>query len=266
MASDFNSLSERAGRRYDKALLQTPLESGRRCDKGACHDRCALAIADGLLTDSEAQRLILHFQHVWRKSQKRSGEASKGKPMIDLSRSVIHSSTAEHLFFLRIVERLRTSAAAIFGVPAKRLKLASHFVSEIGNRSEGESTLHVDEASFRTFHHSAVLWLNPLQAAPTAADDRRSFEGGRITFWRELEQPWLAAEPVAGRAAFFSSGWENAHRVSPVTSGKRWALNLFLTAAAAPPPRAVQFVDECVEPGSLEAWESCERRWSHWLG
>ena len=103
-------------------------------------------------------------------------------------------------------------------------------------------------------------------AAPTAADDRRSFEGGRITFWRELEQPWLAAEPVAGRAAFFSSGWENAHRVSPVTSGKRWALNLFLTAAAPPPPPAVQFVDECVEPGSLEAWEACERRWSHWLG
>ena len=154
-------------------------------------------------------------------------------------------------------------------MPARRLKISSHFISLIGNRSEGESTLHVDEASFGSFHHSAVLWLNPPRDAEAPQiqrlDSNLDFEGGNITFWRELEQPWLTVEPVAGRAAFFSSGWENAHRVSPVISGRRWALNLFLTAEAPPPPPATAFVEECIRPKSLKAWEACEARWGEWL-
>ena len=151
-------------------------------------------------------------------------------------------------------------------------------MSEIGERSESESTVHVDEASFSRFHYSAVLWLNPLrdpaalEAHPpftnltsTTSESCLEFDGGRLTFWQENAQPWLAAEPVAGRAVFFSSGWENRHRVSPVKSGKRYALNLFLTAEPPPPPPAARFVHDCIRPRSLKAWEQCEREWSEWL-
>lgn len=154
----------------------------------------------------------------------------------------------------------------------------SQFVSEIGARSDSESTLHVDEASFSRFHYSAVLWLNPLHDPATAraqspsgnlstlaSDSCLDFEGGRLTFWEANSKPWLAAEPVAGRATFFSSGWENRHRVSPVKRGKRYALNLFLTAEPPPPSRAARFVLDCIRPGSLKAWERCEREWSEWL-
>ena len=159
------------------------------------------------------------------------------------------------------------------------VSLQSHFVSEIGARSDSESTVHVDEASFSRFHYSAVLWLNPLQnpmpvtaswqgtnlSTSATADSCLEFDGGRLTFWEANAEPWLAAEPVAGRATFFSSGWENRHRVSPVKSGKRYALNLFLTAEPPPPAPAARFVHDCIRPRSLAAWEQCEREWSDWL-
>ena len=152
-------------------------------------------------------------------------------------------------------------------------------MSEIGARSDSESTVHVDEASFSRFHYSAVLWLNPLhdleharaQQPPNgnlsavASDSCLDFDGGRLTFWDANSNPWLAAEPVAGRATFFSSGWENRHRVSPVQSGKRYALNLFLTAEPPPPSHAARFVHDCIRPRSLKAWERCESEWSEWL-
>lgn len=152
-------------------------------------------------------------------------------------------------------------------------------MSEIGERSESESTVHVDEASFSRFHYSAVLWLNPLHdpaavdaqlpaniTLAAASESCLEFDGGRLTFWDANDsKPWLAAEPVAGRATFFSSGWENRHRVSPVAAGKRYALNLFLTAEPPPPPPAARFVHDCIRPRSLKAWEQCEREWSEWL-
>lgn len=156
----------------------------------------------------------------------------------------------------------------------------SHFVSEIGARSDSESTVHVDEASFSRFHYSAVLWLNPLQDpagatvpsqganfsnAAASVNSCLEFDGGRLTFFQANAEPWLAAEPVAGRATFFSSGWENRHRVSPVHSGQRYALNLFLTAEPPPPTPAARFVHDCIRPRSLAAWEQCEREWSEWL-
>ena len=44
--------------------------------------------------------------------------------VIDLTRSVRHAaSVAEHLHFVRLIERVRATAAALFGVPLDRLKL-----------------------------------------------------------------------------------------------------------------------------------------------
>ena len=110
-------------RQYNQDLLRQQLESGRRCSKGDCHERCALGVMDGLVTDVEAFRLIRHFRQVLRKTQRDAKEV-KGKPMIDLARSVANSDLSEHLFFVRLVERVRSTASAVFGVPLQRLRLA----------------------------------------------------------------------------------------------------------------------------------------------
>ena len=36
----------------------------------------------------------------------------------------------------------------------------------------------------------------------------------------------MLVEPAAGRAAFFSSGWENIHGIKPLTAGARWAFSV----------------------------------------
>ena len=110
-------------RKYNQDLLRQQLESGRRCTKGDCHAQCALGMMDGLVTDAEALRLIGHFRQVLRKTQRDAKEV-KGKPMIDLARSVANSDLSEHLFFVRLVERVRSTASAVFGVPLQRLRLA----------------------------------------------------------------------------------------------------------------------------------------------
>lgn len=110
-------------RRYNQDLLHQELENGRRCSKGDCHQRCALTVMDGLVSDAEAFRLIGHFLRVWKKTQRNYQEV-KGKPMIDLARSVANSELSDHLFFVRLVERVRSTASAVFGVPLQRLRLA----------------------------------------------------------------------------------------------------------------------------------------------
>ncbi len=110
-------------RQYNQDLLRQQLQPGRRCVKGECHERCAIGMMDGLVTDAEAFRLIGHFLQVLRKTQQDAKEV-KGKPMIDLARSVANGDLSDHLFFVRLVERLRSAASAVFGVPLKRLRLA----------------------------------------------------------------------------------------------------------------------------------------------
>ena len=102
------------GKRYDRELLEQQIVSGRRCSKGACHDHCALALMDSVLSDAECLRLVQHFEHVWEKESRRAKrkEPAQGKRMIDLARSVGAVASgdvalADHLFFVRIVERVR---------------------------------------------------------------------------------------------------------------------------------------------------------------
>eukprot|EP01047_Picozoa_sp_COSAG01_P016544 COSAG01_NODE_851_length_13121_cov_49.974044_14_plen_444_part_00 len=241
----------------------TKLRPGRRCLDGDCHDRCAFALMNGLVSDSEAARLISHFELVVRRTPSDLIGSSE-KVTTNLERSAMLGKKAEHLFFVRIIERLRAAAGAVFGISARRLRMASHFMSQIDSSATEEAKLHVDEVQFDHFHYTAIVWLNGGDndggvALPT-------YTGGEISFWQDLKQPWIRVHPVAGRAAFFSSGWENAHRVTPVKSGLRYALQLFLTAEAPPPPPSTLFLEQCVFAKSPQDFRTCEAHWAEWHG
>ena len=89
-------------------------------------------------------------------------------------------------------------------------------------------------------------------------------------------------EPRVGRAAFFSSGWENVHGIHPLTRGTRWALSvpLFvhddldrtaearrLEAASAAArgeslPHGQRFLERCVAPADKWAYQQCRAEWA----
>lgn len=70
--------------------------------------------------------------------------------------------------------------------------------------------------SFRESHamlrvaQSTVLWLS---------EQGRDFTGGELAFLHNRTWAWLVVEPRVGRAAVFSSGWENVHGIKPLTRG-----------------------------------------------
>ena len=89
------------------------------------------------------------------------------------------------------------------------------------------SVAHVDRANVASYDYSAVLYLNTKGSG---------FEGGDFQFVDERGEE--VVEPQAGRCVLFPSGFENLHRVCPVTAGNRYALAAWftLTASAADGP------------------------------
>eukprot|EP00937_MAST-01D_sp_MAST-1D-sp2_P008286 g8286.t1 len=294
-------------RQFDAALMAQALEPGRVCTRGACSPACSVSVADGVLSAAEAARLSRHARAVARRFANATDDDAK--TLVDLSRSAKHeyesvsgsgsisglaSPRAEHLFFMRVLERVRRLAARRFGVPLARLRVASHFVSfidaggEAGASGEGAgaATVHADESSFAKFHYSAVLWLN---------DHGRDFDGGRVHFWRPdarggdggggsgsdadgedggngngtasaadpraRKRRWLTVEPAAGRLALFSSGWEAIHQVERVVRGARFSLPVFLTTQ-----RSSRFGRACVWPRAAKHWDYCEEAWAQLFG
>jgi hypothetical protein len=80
-----------------------------------------------------------------------------------------------------------------------------------------ETAYHCDESLAPHFHFSTIVWLS---------DYRSDFSGGELSFLYNRSWAWLVVEPTVGRAAFFSSGWENIHGIKPLESGSRWALSV----------------------------------------
>ena len=81
-------------------------------------------------------------------------------------------------------------------------------------------------------------------------------------------RPWLRVEPVVGRAAFFSSGWENMHGVAEVRSGERWAMTAVFSLGKAEPsstPEAAAF-GLCAHPSGRWDYSHCRARWSTMFG
>ena len=80
-----------------------------------------------------------------------------------------------------------------------------------------------------------------------------------------MHMPWVQVEPVVGRAAFFSSGWENVHGIRPVLRGARWAFTAAfmvhdgVRASASP---GGDFRRDCVQPTTRDSYSQCRQRWA----
>ena len=72
-------------------------------------------------------------------------------------------------------------------------------------------------------------------------------------------------DPAVGRAAFFSSGWENVHGIRPLVRGQRWALTtMFMVYGHASEIEAsgAAFASHCVRPNSKQSYANCRQQWA----
>ena len=92
----------------------------------------------------------------------------------------------------------------------------------------------------------------------------------------------MLVEPAAGRAAFFSSGWENIHGIKPLTAGARWAFSVpfmvsdelernhrareevdrLARSGGGRVERGTAFRDLCVRPTDNKAFQACRETWA----
>ncbi len=115
-------------------------------------------------------------------------------------------------------------------------------------------------------HYSSVLWLSAHEA---------DFLGGELKFHNgsrpqsARQRPWLSVVPAAGRAAFFSSGWEAIHGIAEVERGERWAMTAVFTLGA-PDPAASSPGSEafrhCTHPSNPMSYSFCRAGWSTLFG
>lgn len=207
---------------FDDSLLDAPLETGRVCRGGACDCACSRVRLSRAATSAECARVEALAAELM--------DADVG-PMANLylKYSAAAGKLPLHLTLLRLVERLRRAVAHEYGVPLHTLTPRQAFVSRISGGSDVPSytQLHVDESSTSAFHYSAVLYLSDR--------DVGAYTGGELLFADPCEagasdgHAHTRLAPRRGEALVFSSGWENKHAVTEVTSGVRYALPAFFT-------------------------------------
>ncbi len=279
--AELGSLSRRHS--FDRDLLSLELKPGRACaHHELCTSRCGVHFRDGVITRDEAAQLVAHGRSALRSEGALAHDARWPYVRVDFMRSASNGSHAGHLLSLRVAERLRRLAAEIFEVPLARLGVAETLLALRrvvpggggGSVEEVESSYHCDESLSPHFHFSSIVWLS------TQHDD---FEGGELAFVhddqarRRAKTPWLLVEPSAGRAAFFSSGWENVHGVKPLRRGERWALSVpFMVSdellgiagarrddeAGGRAARGAHFRALCVRPADKYAYAHCRGGWA----
>jgi len=268
----------------DGPLLRVPLVSGRVCSgTSLCGGACSVHILDDVATAEEASVLVAHGRRALPVTQTSSETANRDHHesvgfgyVSSTTRDATHASGhAGHVWTLAMAERLRRLTSDIFGLRLSSLRVAELFVKRLdgSNGAASGHTYHVhcDEAVAGHLHFSSVVWLS---------EQGSDFEGGELAFYRE-RLPRMLVEPAIGRAALYTGGWENIHRVKPVTRGERWALATLFEAvepeeemgrAAADTARmeshhssnrTAAFLESCVRPESPAAWEGCLRHWAH---
>ena len=305
---------------FDRELLQLKLKTGRVCSAELCSlNRCGLHVRDSVITPEEARALAAHGQGVFDAEGSAAYDQGWGYRRVTFLRSAHNGSTDGHVLSLRVAERMRRIAAQIFGVALSRIGIAetllalrrfdpvpapvarappvaaSHTTSsppeaeaslaERGSRrytleaqasahsDEPESQYHCDESLSPAFHFTSIVWLSSHGS---------DFQGGELAFLHNRSIAWMVVEPAAGRAAFFSSGWENIHGIKPLAAGSRWAFSVpFMVndelehnylARESEDRRAVQsgehvsrgttFRDLCVRPADNHAFRVCRETWA----
>jgi len=237
---------------FDSSLAKLALKPGRVLSD-ILPEGCGLHSVDGVVSATEASTLIDHGRTVFdRQPSPKKGEKPSNVNRVDFSRSIIYGTREGHLLYIRLLERVRRIVASDLGIKLKRLKLSGGFVSKFDS-SYSDTHYHCDESSYPTYHFSAVLYLNTI---------RQDFSGGTLTFARSDSTP-LEVEPLAGRLVYFSSGWENQHKVNTVKAGERWSMPLFFEVS--PSTAQVQqkaFQDNCVQPQTNAALAKCSPDWA----
>lgn len=172
-------------------------------------------------------------------------------------------------------------------------RFAAEAAADGNAQGSAESNYHCDESLAPHFHFSSIVWLNEHGA---------DFGGGELEFLHNRTWAWMVVEPAVGRAAFFSSGWENVHGIKPLTRGQRWALSVPFYVYD-PPPTAdgsgtsgegegegggsddgatqavqrpiaaarartdrVRFRSNCVHPVDKHAYQACRQEWAASFG
>eukprot|EP00936_MAST-01D_sp_MAST-1D-sp1_P000165 g165.t1 len=189
-----------------------------------------------------------------------------------------------HLQLLRWVEWQRRAVAREYGVPLAKLHIASSYVTRISalHSKKTYANIHSDQSSFNRFHFTNTLYLS------THGTD---FRGGTLTFFndnhnyklpggRPMRMASLSVEPAVGRAVLLSSGWENIHQIDRVSAGGRLSIQTFFTTtgpgdidatengtsfATEPRPSALEFVQLCVLPTTVEKFGQCQKQWAAWF-
>lgn len=238
----------------ERHMFAQELVSGRVC--ATCTQRCGVHVFDSIASEHEAAAMVAHGRVLTSRS---------GAPAHERNFAWLSSSHGGHLLGLRLAERLRRLTARFFDVPLRQLSVTEHFVRRSDSGSVEEAggythTVHCDEAINPRFHFSAVLYLGRHSA---------DFGGGELGFFFNRSWPWLLVEPTVGRAVLYSSGWENIHRVKPVTRGERWAFVAVFavdqdTAPDPPsthPSPAQAFAEACVRPATPAAYAGCGQIW-----
>jgi hypothetical protein len=239
----------------EQALFGLKLQRGRVCTHELCsRNRCGLHVRDHVLLPTEATELIDHARRVL--SSQGTSEGSAGYQRVNFAESAALGSRRGHLLGLRVAERMRRIAATLFHLPRSRVRVAEHFFARHGSSAHAESTVHVDEGVSNELHFSSVVWMG---------ESGVDFAGGALAFYHNHSLPWLLIEPSVGRAAFFSSGWENIHGVKPLSRGSRWALTVvFMVHDEMPAPkwRGETFLRACVQAQSTMAYSHCRHGWA----
>ena len=148
----------------DSSHKDLPLTEGRRCEDGRCCAACSRNIYPTFATAAEC-----------------SLDTFPDLASLTFN-NLANVPTAAILQFARLVERVRRSIAAEYGLPLSTVlplqayarKYVAGTTQQGGGGGEGDFvTLHTDEATHAGYHYSSVLYLS------TQGED---FEGGDFVF------------------------------------------------------------------------------------
>jgi len=203
----------------DDDLVAVPLRPGRACEGGDCCEACSRVLFPSFTSEAEADAFVKEL------------EFSMVEPFEQFSlQKCAFRDTRTTLIFVRLVERMRRVLAHEYGLPLSTVSVLQTFVACFMGANDKQGGLHSDESTHEEFHYSCVMYLTSQH------DD---FEGGTLHFSDPAEgatgeRVLTPLSPTKGSAIFFSSGWENIHKVEPLLSGRRIAVPSFFTTQ--PPP------------------------------
>lgn len=162
-----------------------------------------------------------------------SGALSRGDKFVDVWALFNITETppfsrAEVAVYGRLVDRVRETVAARFGLSARLHLTSPTFFARISGDKQPVIDndeywhTHVDTLQYGSFAFTTLLYLS----------DAADFAGGRLAFDEAHGRPVAHVAPRRGRLVLFSSGSEFPHHVERVTEGERIAVTIAFTCRA----------------------------------